>query len=392
MNKLEQLRKVARTVNTRFIKEDAERGKVLKIAGEVVDELQLGLIPTGNPAVDKPLQGGLMRGIMSMVVGEPGTGKSHFALDTIAYNQKEDPEFVALFACTEGPFPYYQALEAGVDLNRIMILSTAGTGLTGEQVLEVVMNLLADITTKAWKPRNLIDLAVLDSVAALLPTTELSAVVEDGLNKDTVGRQAAMLSKFMRIFFGTGALGRSHLCLINQKRTKIGGYGDPTSIPGGNAVMFYPKVIIDVRANRGDYITRGAGDKQVTVGHKVKGEIKKNNTGKGHPHTKFEYDVFYGQGVDIAGPLLAYAVDLGVVQAGGAGFFTIPYGGEELRIRGKDNVIAWIREDDAHRKHLETLLSEGGTRNVVEGVGNLVPLETLDLPEELFPEEEALPG
>lgn len=394
MSRLAELRKVAERLNTKLNKgeEKENQRKVVSVAADRLEELDMGMIRTGNPAVDEALGGGLMRGIMSQVVGQQGTGKSHLALDTIAYNQERDLDFTPVFGAIEGPFPYHQAVNAGVDLNRILIFSTAGTGLTGEKVLEIMMNLLAEFDEKqmACRPRNLADLFVLDSVAALLPQAELSQVIENGLAKDTVGRQAAMLSKFMRIFFGTGALGRAHLMLINQKRMNVSGYGNPEVIPGGRAIAYYSKAVVDVRANPGDYLKQGSGDKERVYGHLVKGQVTKNNTGVGYPQAKFQYKVIYGEGVDTAAPLLAAAINRGVIKDHTGGNFTFPNpDGTFTKQRiAREKLEQRVRDEPEFYQLLETLISRADQEAVGGMVGELVSLEELDVPEEEIPEEE----
>ena len=262
--------------------------------------LDLGIVETGNPAIDRALQGGLPRGQFVMFMGQEGTGKTCLSFDIIAHNQKLDPEFTALFIHLESSgFPFRSALQAGVDPTRMIIIHARESG---EKTFNVMMDYLWDWETK--KPSNLIDVVVIDSVAAAVPQAELDSTEEKGFESVTVGRQAAMMSKAMRVIAGTGSLGKTCLILINQLRTDVNSYGGGIVAPGGNSVKFYPKVTVRVSAPNKGKLTRGAKTNPEVYGHTVNGMVVKNNTGLGFPSAEFKYEVHYGKGVDIIAPLL----------------------------------------------------------------------------------------
>jgi recombination protein RecA len=294
--------------------------------------------------VDAATGGGVHRGGISLLAGKEGTGKSRLAMDMIAYNQKIDPEFVAMYLYLEdAAFPYAPCVEAGIDMDRLLIVNARSSG---EESLDIMMRYLWDWKTHA--PLNVIDLIIIDSVAAIVPAAELRAAAKDGLGKDTVGRQAAMMSKALRITAGTGCLGRCHLLLIDQHRTEIQFGG--TVLPGGKAVVYYPKITVNMSAPKADYLKRGTGDEQdkEVYGHTVKGQVTKNNTGVGKPHATFTYPVIYGEGVDSIVPLMDLAIKFGVIEQTSSAWFNLTLvDGTVQKINGKAKIEAMLRADPA---------------------------------------------
>ncbi len=85
---------------------------------------------------------------------------------------------------------------------------------------------------------------VIDSVAALVPKSELEGEIGDSF----VGLQARLMSQALRKL--TAALSKSNTCaiFINQIREKIGVmYGSPETTTGGRALKFYSSIRLDIR-------------------------------------------------------------------------------------------------------------------------------------------------
>jgi recombination protein RecA len=345
--------------------------------------LDLGIIETGNPAIDRAIQGGLPRGQFVMIMGQEGTGKTCLTFDLIAHNQKLDPEFTALFIHLESSgFPFRAALQAGIDPARMVIIHARESG---EKTFNVMMDCLWDWETK--KPSNLIDVVVIDSVAAAVPQAELDSTEEKGFESVTVGRQAAMMSKAMRVIAGTGSLGKTCLILINQLRTDVNSYGGGIVAPGGNSVKFYPKITVKVSAPNSGKLKRGAKTNPEVYGHTVNGVVVKNNTGLGFPNAEFHYEVHYGKGVDIVAPLLDYAIDLGVIQGGTAGFFSYSKDGVLEKIRGRDNLEEKIRTDEEFAKWLEDEMARAaGKQTETKTSGTDLSSVLEEYPEEVMEE------
>lgn len=326
-NKIERLQKIADDLNRR-----ANKGKdaapVVFFANTHPELLDYGLIETGNLTLDEALGGGFRRGIFAMIWGREGSGKSRLCLDIIAHNQNQDPNFVALFLHLEDrAFPYQAAQAAGVDLSRLIVITIQEHG---EATFDLVMRYLCDGENK---PLNLVDLVVVDSVAAMLPAAESESINEKGLEATTVGRQAAMLSKMLRIL--AGALGKTLMIFISQVRKNIDGRGNPDIASGGKAVQFYSKVII--RLDNAGLVKSG----EEVVGHTIAGRIGKNNTGIGKPQAQFHYNVIYGKGVDRIGPIIDAGLASGVLTQSGS-WLMLPNGD---KIQGRQNLITLLEND-----------------------------------------------
>jgi protein RecA len=358
--KLSKLKELTKSLNRKAGRDGKESSPVVFFAGDRPDLLDLGVIQTGNPALDKALDGGLPRGAIAVLAGKPGAGKSCACFDMIAFNQKTDPEFVVIYVNTESrSFPLRAALQAGVDLSRMLIIHAMESG---EKTFNIALAYLWD--WKERKPRDLVDLLVIDSIAAAVPQAEIDAVEKEGLEKATVGTHARMMAKFLRVVTGTGSLGRTCLLFVNQLRKDIGSYAVGDTQPGGYPVEFWMKVCLMMRAPRGDYIREGA--KGAVIGHKVKGEVIKNNTGIGKPHATFEYEVYYGKGVDTFGPLLDYAVAAGIIENRSVGHYYLSVDGYPLHVKGKENMIAQLREEPALCSWVEEQIAAASTRKAEE--------------------------
>jgi RecA/RadA recombinase len=351
----DKLLRVTRAINAKATRQGISE-PVAFIAGAEQERLQAGQIPTGIPNLDELIGGGWSRGGFSELAGVPGAGKSCLAFQTIAHNQRlakeRGSEFWALYWHNEsGDFPYETALMFGVDLDALLVLDTQRSG---ETVLNTLTKYLWDSELK--RPANLLDLVVIDSVAAVLPEAEVESIEQKGYEGSTVGRHAAMFSKWFRDVAGGGKLGRhTAFLLINQVRAKIDSYGGGDIQTGGYATEHYNKIILKLTKPAGKLIKEGKGDSERVVGHTVVVRVLKNNTGRGFPHASTEYVVRYGQGVDMVGPLFDLAVEKGIVQETSTGRYQFPYSGSVpelkgiklegpvVKVHGGDNLKEWIR-------------------------------------------------
>lgn len=377
LDKLAAAQGIATSLNRAALAKNKNAKPVAFVAYGNEDRLDLGQVATGNIAVDDPIGGGWARGAVNMIAGQEGAGKTCLCFSTIAYNQKTDPEFLAVYINLESSsFPLQQAINAEVDLKRMIVVPAADNG---EAALETMLRFLWDPATK--QPRNLVDLIVIDSVAAMIPQAEVKSIDEKGLDASTVGRQAAMFSKALRHLVGANRLGNTCVLFVNQYRKDINSYGSPNTMPGGNAVKYYAKIIVEVTAPRSKYkkkdVKESGGEKQeIVIGHTVVGKVGKNNSGKGHPHARFEYVVMFGQGIDLTGPLLDAAIKRGVIEAGGSGWFYWTQDGEAKKFQAREKFENLIRADEPFRTWIEeqvaAAIHSNSTAAVPQVTGSLV--------------------
>ena len=171
---------------------------------------------------------------------------------------------------------------------------------------------------------------VIDSVAALIPQTEL----EGAMGETQVGGHARLMSHALRKLTGTIHKSRTAVIFINQIRMKIGvtGYGSPETTTGGNALKFYSSVRLDIRK------IQTLKDKEEAYGSLTRVKVVKNKMAP--PFREAKFDIIWGTGISRSGELIDLGVDAGIVDKSGAWF---AYGGDKIG-QGRENAKAYLRE------------------------------------------------
>jgi recombination protein RecA len=303
------------------------KGSVLQLGSRSVQ--QVSVIPTGSISLDAALGvGGFPRGRVMEVFGPESSGKTTLALQVIA--QAQAAGGTAAFIDAEHALDPTYARALGVDVDNLLVSQPD----YGEQALEITNSLISS---------NVIDVVVVDSVAALVPKAELEGEMGDSF----MGLHARLMSQAMRKL--TAAVSRANACLIfiNQVREKIGVvFGNPETTTGGRALKFYSSVRIEVRRigaiKDGDQVT----------GNRTKIKVVKNKVAA--PFREVEVDILYGQGISREGDLLDLAATHEVVEKSGSWF---SYAGERLG-QGRDNARLFLKEHPEIRDRLDTLLRQ----------------------------------
>lgn len=261
------------------------------------------VIPTGSLALDVALGiGGVPRGRIVEIYGPESSGKSTLATHIVANAQKAGG--LAAYIDAEHALDPGYAKKIGVNLDDLMIAQPD----CGEEALNI-----AEMLARS----NAVDVIVIDSVAALVPKSELEGEIGDSF----VGLQARMMSQALRKL--TATLSRSNTCaiFINQIREKIGVmYGNPETTTGGRALKFYASLRLDIRR-----IGSIKSNDNREIGNRVKVKVAKNKMAP--PFTIAEFDIIFDEGISRTGSAIDLAVDFGVVEKKGAWF---AYGGEKL--------------------------------------------------------------
>jgi recombination protein RecA len=274
----------------------------------------VGAISTGSIGLDYILGvGGLPRGRVVEIYGPEAGGKTTLTLHVIAECQKAGG--VAAFIDAEHALTPEYAQDVGVDLESLLINQPG----CGEDAFTLTEHLIKS---------GAVDLIVIDSVSALVPRAELDAEMD----KMQVGLQARLMSKAMRKLTAIiGATGTT-VVFINQLRMKIGGYGNPETTSGGNALKYYSSMRMDVRKIG----TLKKGD--TVVGNRVKVKVVKNKLAP--PFRTAEFDLVFGKGISWEGELIDYGVAAGVIEKKGAWYSK---DGEQIG-QGRDRVVAYLHE------------------------------------------------
>ena len=312
------------------------KGAIMRL-GEAKANMNIEVISTGILPLDIALGvGGIPRGRIIEVYGPESSGKTTVTLHMIAEAQKAGG--LAAFIDAEHALDPEYARKLGVNTEDLLISQPD----TGEQALEIVDALVHS---------GAIDIIVVDSVAALVPKSE----IEGDMGSSVVGLQARLMSQAMRKLTGIISKTRTVAVFINQLREKIGvTYGNPETTTGGRALKFYASVRIDVR--RADSIKQGTE----SLGNRTRAKIVKNKVAP--PFKTAEFDIIYGEGVSRLGSIIDMGVELDIVNKSGAWY---AYEGTRLG-QGKENAKETLEEKpeliaEIEEKIRTKLLVEGAT-------------------------------
>lgn len=283
------------------IKKQFGEGAIMSL-GKHSLERNFQVISTGSLTLDMALGiGGVPRGRIVEIYGPESSGKSTLATHIVANAQKNGG--LAAYIDAEHALDPVYAAKIGVNLDDLMISQPD----CGEEALNI-----AEMLARS----NAVDVIVIDSVAALVPKSELEGEIGDAF----IGLQARMMSQALRKL--TATLARSNTCavFINQIREKIGVvYGNPETTTGGRALKFYASIRLDIRRTGG--IKTGTEE----VGNRVKVKVAKNKCAP--PFQIAEFDIMFGEGISRTGTAIDLGVDLGIIDKKGAWF---SYGGQRL--------------------------------------------------------------
>jgi recombination protein RecA len=303
------------------------KGAIMRL-GEGV-KLDVEIIPTGIISLDKALGvGGLPKGRVIEVFGPEASGKTTLTLSIIA--QAQAAGGTAAFVDAEHAFDPTYGKIIGVNLDDLLISQPD----TGEQALEIVETLVRS---------NAVDLIVVDSVAALVPRSE----IEGEMGDTHVALQARLMSQALRKL--TAAISKSKTCVvfINQIREKIGVmFGSPETTPGGRALKFYSSVRIDLR--RIATVTSG----ETIVGTRVRAKIVKNKVAA--PFKEAIFEIIHTEGVSKVGALIDAALECELIKKSGSWF---SYKDKNLS-QGKEQLRDLLKGNEPLRKELEEELKK----------------------------------
>lgn len=326
---------------------DAERKKTLEQAvglirkqfgdgaimtlGKHSSEREISVIKTGAIGLDMALGiGGLPRGRIVEVFGPESSGKSTLALHVVANAQKNGG--VAAYIDAEHALDPGYAAKIGVNIDDLLISQPD----CGEEALNI-----AEMLARS----NAIDVIVIDSVAALVPKSELEGEIGDSF----VGLQARLMSQALRKL--TATLAKSNTCavFINQIREKIGVmYGSPETTTGGRALKFYSSIRLDIRRIGG---IKGPGE-SADVGNRVKVKVVKNKMAP--PFQVAEFDILFNEGISRTGSVLDLATELNIVDKKGSWF---SYKGQRLG-QGRDTVRDELKKNNKMLEEIEALVMQ----------------------------------
>ncbi|MFN8330917.1 MAG: recombinase RecA [Saprospiraceae bacterium] len=270
------------------------KGSIMKLGDKAVLN-EVDIIHSGSISLDACLGiGGFPKGRVIEIYGPESSGKTTLAIHAIAECQKNGG--IAAFIDAEHAFDRTYAEGLGVNTEELLISQPDN----GEQALEIAENLIRS---------GAIEIIVIDSVAALVPRSEIEGEMGDA----KVGLQARLMSQALRKL--TGTLSKTGCCciFINQLREKIGVmFGNPETTTGGNALKFYASMRLDIRKS-GNAIKDKDGN---VTGNRVKVKVVKNKLAP--PFKIAEFDIEYGIGISRSGEIVDLGSDLNVLGKSGS--------------------------------------------------------------------------
>lgn len=304
------------------------KGAIMSLGGKP-KVFDIPVIPTGSLSLDIATGvGGIPRGRVIEVFGPEASGKTTIALHTIAEVQRQGG--VAAFIDAEHALDVHYAKNLGVNTDELLISQPD----YGEQALEI-----AEILVRSGG----IDIAVIDSVAALVPKAEL----EGDMGDLHMGLQARLMSQALRKLTAIVSKSQTSLIFVNQIRHRIGMFvGNPETTTGGNALKFYASMRLDIRRigpiKEADQI----------VGNRTKVKVVKNKISP--PFREAEFDIVYGKGISKEGDILDLGVGYGIIEKSGTWY---SYNKERLG-QGRESAKCYLKDHPEVMKNIEQKVKE----------------------------------
>ena len=302
------------------------QGAVMRL-GDCGMASEIESISTGSISLDVALGvGGIPRGRVVEIFGSESSGKSTLAYHIMAEAQRSGGE--AAYIDAEHAMDPGYASKCGIDTETLLISQPD----SAEQALEICEYLVRS---------GAVEIVVVDSVAALVPKTEL----EGDMGDTHVGLQARLMSQALRKL--TAAISRSNtsVVFINQIREKVGVvWGSPEVTPGGRALKFYSSVRIDLR--RLESLKQGTD----IVGSRVRARIVKNKVAA--PFKVAEFEIMFNEGISKTGDLIELGEEMGFVKKSGS-FYSM---GETKLGQGRENAKVFLKSNPNMMDHLEATI------------------------------------
>jgi len=309
------------------IKKQFGEGAIMSL-GKHSASKEISVIKTGALTLDAALGiGGVPRGRIVEIFGPESSGKSTLAIHIVANAQRNGG--VAAYIDAEHALDPSYAAKIGVNIDDLLICQPD----SGEEALNI-----AEMLARS----NAVDVIVIDSVAALVPKSELEGEIGDAF----VGLQARLMSQALRKL--TSALAKSNTCaiFINQIREKIGVmYGNPETTTGGRALKFYSSIRLDIRRSAG---IKGSDNSE--VGNRVKVKVVKNKMAP--PFQVAEFDILFNEGISRTGSVIDMATEYNILDKKGAWF---SYKGQRLG-QGRETVREELKKNLKLLEELEMMV------------------------------------
>ncbi|WWP00759.1 MAG: recombinase RecA [Candidatus Dasytiphilus stammeri] len=291
--------------------------------------MEVETISTGSLSLDVALGvGGLPMGRIVEIYGPESSGKTTLTLQVIAAAQRKNK--TCAFIDAEHALDSVYAKKIGVNINNLLCSQPD----TGEQALEI-----CDVLARS----GAVDVIIVDSVAALTPKAE----IEGEIGESHIGLAARMMSQAMRKLAGNLKQSNTLLVFINQIRMKIGVmFGNPETTTGGHALKFYASVRLDIRR------IGAIKDGDDIIGSETRVKVVKNKVAV--PFKQAEFQIMYGQGINLYGELIDLGVKHNLIEKSGVWY---SYNGDNIG-QGKANTSKYLKENAMIANEIEKKLRD----------------------------------
>lgn len=346
---------------------------------ELRNKITTEFIKTPSLNLNHALGGGFAKGRITIVAGQPDSGKTFLLLETIAKKQKEDPEFIAGWLESEGSLSVADLEQMGIDLDRFYY-DTA----TRDGGAEVALNKVEGVIMQ-----GLVDMFVINSLKCLTPSEEL----QKGMEQMQVGLQARMNAKMMRKITHSVTENNIAFIMVQHLTTQIGSMSrDPLIVSGGQAIMYGASVILDLRKRSMSDSDPYKKEEATKIGVTVR---KNHVITNRFPYCKLDYYAVFGEGIDTYLEITDLAINEGILVKAGA-FIKVPdengnpvilEDGTKLQWQGTAKFKDYLRNnpdffqslvDKLEGKGEITLLSEEEAKEMIETDKNLCDAEGFD--------------
>jgi len=285
---------------------------------DIPEDSGFDFIPTGSISVDSALNGGFVRGRVVELFGDPASGKSTLAMSTLAEANKMGLN--GLYVDAELSLDLRLPVAYGVDSSKFILIRDP---LSAEEYFDIIEKFMSS---------GNIGVVVIDSVTALQPEAEGAGDVGDAHVAQLARFISQEIRRIIRLAYKTNTL----VLFVNQTRSKVGGYGDPTTTSGGDSLKFYSTH--RVKISGGNSKASKLVDNTGVYGHTMNFSVVKNKIGI--PWKTGEINLIYGQGYDKVEEMVNLGDQLGIIVRKGAWY--------ELwgkTHQGKDGIKAALTED-----------------------------------------------
>ena len=225
------------------------------------------IVTTGAMALDYALAvGGVPEGRVIEMWGPEHAGKTTTAIILAVQFQHAHPDRMIAWVDMEQTFDEDWAEALGLDMSRVYFY----VPMTAEDVSDAV---------KRFVYSDICSLVVLDSVGGMISRIE----TEKEADEETVGKVPKIVTRMVKTAAPKAATNGTTLCVINQVRANIGGYGPDEDTGGGWALKHVTTMKLQVRkvggAGTSREYKRPHDEKPIPVGHKIAVRVQKNKMG-----------------------------------------------------------------------------------------------------------------